>query len=122
MFQDLIKRTIGSGREENGLYLLELQDRHQLANHSTLIDSMTGDIMLWHRRLGHPSFGLLKYLFPSLVFNKTVSTFRCEDCELGKHQCASCYPNNNKSTVPFSLIHSNVWGASHVISFKGHRW
>ena len=54
--------------------------------------------------------------------NKIVSTFRCEDCELGKHQCASFYPNNNKSVVPFSLIHSDVWGASRAISLKGHKW
>ena len=78
--------------------------------------------MLWHRRLGHPTFGLLQFLFPSLLSNKNVSTFRCEDCELGKHHRTSFYPSNNKSSVPFSLIHSDVWGPSRVVALKGHRW
>ena len=77
--------------------------------------------MLWHRRLGHPAFSLLQFLFPSLLSNKNVSTFQCEDCELGKHHRASFYPSYNKSNVPFSLIHSDVWGASRVVALKGHR-
>ena len=52
IFQDLItRRTIGSGREENGLYLLEPQEQLHLAHHTTLAGSKSGDIMLWHRRL-----------------------------------------------------------------------
>ena len=122
MFQDLItKRTIGSGREENVLYLLESQGQSYLAYHTTLAGSKSGDIMLWHRCLGHSAFSLFHFLFPSLLSNKTVSTFRCEDCELGKHYRASFYPSNNKSIVPFSLIHSDVWGASRVTALKGHR-
>ena len=123
VFQDLITgRMIGSGREENGLYLLESQDQQQVAHHTTQTRSTTGDIMLWHRRLGHPSFNLLKHLFPTLSSNQNVSIFRCEDCELGKHHRASFYPSNNKSTVPFCLIHSDVWGASRIVALKGHRW
>ena len=101
VFQDLItRRKIGSGREDNGLYLLE-QEEFQMAHHTTFVGTTSGDIMLWHRHLGHPAFGLLQFLFPSLISNKTVSTFRCEDCELGKHHRASFYPSNNKSVVPF---------------------
>ncbi|PSS35748.1 Endonuclease [Actinidia chinensis var. chinensis] len=76
VFQDLITgRTIGNGREENGLYLLESQDQQQMAHHTTHTSSTTGDIMLWHRRLGHPSFSLLKHLFPSLSSNKIYPSF-----------------------------------------------
>ena len=38
------------------------------------------------------------------------------------HHRASFYPSNNKSIVPFSLIHSDVWGASRNVALKGHRW
>ena len=117
VFQDLLmRRTIGNGREENGLYLLEPQEQPHKAHHSTLAGSTSNDILLWHRRLGHPAFDLLKFLFPSLLSNKNVSTFRCEDCELRKHHRASFYPSNNKSTIPFSLVHTDVWGAFRVVT------
>lgn len=127
VFQDLITgKTIGSGRKENGLYVLDLgvdsSKHHQQAHLTSLSDSSTEKILLWHHRLGHPSFYLLQHLFPSLLANKNVSTLKCESCELGKHHRASFYPSINKSIIPFTLIHTDVWGPSRVASLKGHRW
>ena len=34
------------------------------------------EIWLWHRRLGHASFGYIKKLFPSLFANFDVSSFQ----------------------------------------------
>ncbi|XP_057495256.1 retrovirus-related Pol polyprotein from transposon TNT 1-94 isoform X3 [Actinidia eriantha] len=126
-YKDLITgKTIGSGRKENGLYVLDLgvdsSKHHQQAHLTSLSDSSTEKILLWHHRLGHPSFYLLQYLFPSLLSNKNVSTLKCESCELGKHHRASFYPSINKSIIPFTLIHTDVWGPSRVASLKGHRW
>lgn len=36
------------------------------------------EIMLWHRRLGHPIFSYLRRLFPSLFENKDITSFDCE--------------------------------------------
>ncbi|CAL5350327.1 unnamed protein product [Camellia sinensis] len=121
LFQDLVTgRTIGSGSAENGLYFLDQPDK--LAYSSTTSSTTSTDVWLWHRRLGHPSFHLLKHLFPSSFANHHVSDFLCESCQLGKQHRASFAPSLNKSLVPFSLIHSDVWGPSRVLSVKGHRW
>ncbi|CAL5365889.1 unnamed protein product [Camellia sinensis] len=121
LFQDLVTgRTIGSGSAENGLYFLDQPDK--LAYSSTTSSTTPTDVWLWHRRLGHPSFHLLKHLFPSSFANHHVSDFLCESCQLGKQHRASFAPSLNKSLVPFSLIHSDVWGPSRVLSVKGHRW
>ena len=58
-------------------------------------------------------------MFPSLTLNNDLS---CEACELGKHFRASYAPSNHKSSLPFTLIHTDVWGPSRTVSLKGHRW
>ena len=78
-------------------------------------------IWLWHRRLGHASFGYLKKLFPSLFIKFDVSSFRCDVCELAKSHRASFPFSLNKSTVPFMVIHFDVWGPSKVTTFGGSR-
>ncbi|GMQ11728.1 hypothetical protein CsSME_00054234 [Camellia sinensis var. sinensis] len=55
---DLItRRTIGSGRAEHGLYILD--QANKVAHHSIQSPTTKDDLWLWHRRLGHPSFSLL---------------------------------------------------------------
>ena len=73
-FQDLITgRKIGSAKEVEGLYYFEHNPSvschaHTAVDHSAI--SRKEQIILLHRRLGHPSFLYLKYLFPSLFQNK----------------------------------------------------
>ena len=100
---------IGSGKEEQGLYFLDVGDK--LAHHIAVSDNKAEDLHLWHRRVGYPSFSVLKHMFPSLSFNHNTL---CEACELGKHFRASYVPNNNKSSIPFTLIHTDVW-VRHVL-------
>ena len=83
-------------------------------------DSRIEQIWLWHRRLDHPSFGYLKHLLPSLFFDFSISDFQCETCILAKSQ-QTIYPlHKNKSDVPFSLIHSDVWGPSAKSTLSGY--
>ena len=65
-------------------------------------------LWLWHRRLGHPSIGYLKVLFPSLIDKDTC--FHCETCVLAKSHRTSFPLNNTRVEMPFQLIHSDVWG------------
>ena len=127
VFQDLTtKERIGSGKEENGLYFLlpsEAVSESVTPNaHHSLRETLPAEAWLWHQRLGHPSFSLFRYLFPSLINNKIASNVMCEACALGKHHRASFNLSLNKSTIPFQLIHIDVWGPSHISSLNGYKW
>ena len=77
---------------------------------------------LWHRRLGHLSFGYLKKLQPHLFSVVSDSDFRCDVCELAKSHRISYSPSLNKSPIPFMKIHSDVWGPAKISSFSGARY
>ena len=76
-FQDLCsRRTIGSAKEIDGLYYL-VEDpiksiQAQVASNDVFSFSIEHQIMLWRRRLGHPSFSYLKQLSPSFFKNKIL--------------------------------------------------
>lgn len=60
---------------------------------------------LWHRRLGHPSIGYLRLIYPHLVNSHPLN---CETCFLAKSHHHSFKLNNTRVKSVFSLIHSNV--------------
>ena len=78
--------------------------------------------MLWHFRLGHPNFSYLKCLFPSLFTNKDPRYFHCDICQLSKHTRSNYSPNPYKSSLPFSLIHGDIWGPTKSPNVTGARW
>ena len=82
------------------------------------IDSPT---MLWHYRLEHPNFMYLKKWFPSL-FNEKAKTFQCEICQLSKHTHASYSSLPYKSSHPFFIIHSDIWGPSRIHNIISSKW
>ena len=52
-------------------------------------------------------------MFPLLFKGIDVERFHCDICKLAKHKCA--FPTNNKRTsIPFALIDSDIWGPSKV--------
>jgi transposase InsO family protein len=129
VFKDIrTRRTIGYGTKRGKLYYLDLEKHSSNKRHQALaVDGSekkggNSDVWLWHRRLGHTSFGYLKRLFPRLFTNLDVSSLRCEVCELAKSHRASFPSSMNKSLTPFMLIHSDVWGPSKVDSLGGSRW
>jgi len=78
--------------------------------------------LLWHFRLGHPSFGYLKHLFPVLFKNKDLDSLQCEICQLAKHKRSVFPALKYIPSKPFSLIHSDMWGPSRVKNLSGTRW
>ncbi|KAL6321643.1 hypothetical protein AAG906_025475 [Vitis piasezkii] len=80
-FSDIqTRQTIDCGIKRGKLYYLDLQtkDSNKLQQ-ALMADGSEGEkkkseIWLWHRRLGHASFGYLKKLFPSL-FAKVIFRF-----------------------------------------------
>ncbi|XP_021811716.1 uncharacterized protein LOC110754899 [Prunus avium] len=116
---------IGHGKRIGGLYYLQLPAaavRDCVAN-KALSGSVKDkqQLWLWHRRLGHPSIGYLRHLFPSLFSSCDEFSFKCETCVMAKSHCTVFPLSNNKAALPFELVHSDVWGLAHVTS-HGFRW
>ena len=126
VFQDLVTgRTIGLAKVNDGLYYLEemsgnKKNKNQLS--LTCSSNNKSEIWLHHFRLGHPSFILLKSMFPSLFKNEDVSSFHCDTCEIAKHHRLSFPLSNTRSTRPFSLIHTDIWGPCRISSISGAKW
>lgn len=92
------------------------------ANHMNhMVNNKERQIWLWYYRLGHPSFSYLKHLFPDLFSSKMHLNFKCNTCILAKSHRVSYHVSMNKSAIPFSLIHFDVWGPSPVTTSSDHR-
>ena len=119
---------IGYGIKQGKLYYLDLQSKDSnklqqaLMTYGSEGEKKKFEILLWHRRLGHASFGYLKKLFPSLFTKCDVSSLHCDVCELEKSHRTSFPLSLNKSPLPSMVIHFDVCGPSKVSTLSGSRW
>ena len=106
-------KTIGIGRESQGLYHLTSQSSPAVC---VSIDAP----LLIHSRLGHPSLSKFQKMVPRF---STLSSLACESCQLGKHTRVS-FPQrlNNRATSPFDLVHTDVWGPCRTASTLGFQY
>ncbi|RVW54965.1 Retrovirus-related Pol polyprotein from transposon RE2 [Vitis vinifera] len=90
-------KTIGIGRESQGLY--------HLTSPSPAVCISTDAPLLIHSRLGHPSLSKFQKMVPSF---SSFSSLACESCQLGKHTRVS-FPKrlNNRAKSPFELVHTD---------------
>ncbi|KAL5777605.1 hypothetical protein ACOSP7_010531 [Xanthoceras sorbifolium] len=125
-FQDQISgKKIGSARMMDGLYYFDdgpYSNKKAQGMSSVSSSSVFEQIMIWHFRLGHPSFQYLRYLFPTLFKGLDCSTFHCEHCILSKSHRTSYLSKPYVSSKPFYLIHSDVWGPSKIPTTSGKKW
>lgn len=138
-FQYLVSgKMIGNDELCVGLYLLKsdfssspqcwlasvsnLQNKYVSDNILCFKSNKDNDIMLHHYRLRHPNFMYLERMFPSLFLNKNAKSFQCDICHLSKHTRTTYLPRPYKSSSHFSMIHSDIWGASRVSSVNEARW
>lgn len=109
LLQDRFSRTlIGAGEEHEGVYYFT--DVTVGRANRTTADQVSTSI-LWHRRLGHPSYKVLASLpvFDSLKVDFSESS-QCDICFRAK-QTRKVFPESfNKATASFALIHCDVWG------------
>ncbi|KAJ9671270.1 hypothetical protein PVL29_027317 [Vitis rotundifolia] len=61
-------------------------------------------------------------MFPHLFQGLNISKFHCETCKLAKHTRVSFPISNKRSSHPFHLIHSDIWGPSTIPNVSGARW
>jgi histone deacetylase 1/2 len=79
---------------------------------------------LWHRRLGHPSDENLSRISSSFPFPCNRSSDHssvCEACKLGKQPRLSFSSSSSFTTLPFQLIHCDLW-TSPIPSFTGYKY
>ena len=93
---------------------------HGLSSNSSI--PVREQIMLWHLKLGHPSFPYLKHLFSSLFKNVDCSLFQCESCYLSKAIVLVILKKPYCASKPSHLIHGNAWGPSKVTTVSGKKW
>lgn len=108
--------TIGLTEQKAGLYHLLLpSDSSHVA--STICSSSSSSSCssfsvnnLWHCRLGHISFPMLKVLHQNNPEISISASVPCTVCPLAK-QCKLPFPSStHTSKLPFDLIHCDVWG------------
>nr|CAN69691.1 hypothetical protein VITISV_026777 [Vitis vinifera] len=106
-------KTIGIGRESQGLY-------HLTSDSSPAVCISTDAPLLIHNRLGHPSLSKFQKMVPRF---STLSSLPCESCQLGKHTRVS-FPKrlNNRAKSPFELVHTDVWGLCRTASTLGFQY
>lgn len=130
VFQDKdLGRTIRHVREGNDLYYLEEPNQLVTTKNHLSCSLMSKShltskekIMFFHCRLGHPSFEVIKFMFPSLFSKVNNETLHCEVCEIAKHKRVPFPLNNKRCTIPFHLVHTDVWWPSTTPSVSGARW
>ncbi|KAL0446502.1 UNVERIFIED_CONTAM: Retrovirus-related Pol polyprotein from transposon TNT 1-94 [Sesamum latifolium] len=104
------RRMIGGGHERGGLYFLDTSTPVDARDLSASVSPLQ-----WHCRPRHPSLPSLKKVLPI-----ESSRLDCESCELGKHHRASFPPRIDKrSSSPFTLVHSDIWGPCRLESIAG---
>jgi hypothetical protein len=106
------KRVILRSNSSDGLYTVPATPQANLAISTDL----------WHHRLGHPGAAALHLLRinNSISCNKSTPTL-CHSCQLGKHVRLPFGNSSSVSSLPFELIHCDVW-TSPVASISGAQY
>lgn len=97
---------------------------HQ-SNALATVDSRRAENKVWliHQRLGHPSFQILKQMFPDEFEGSQIEHFLCDVFEKAKHKRHSYQSEKiERKKLPFQLIHSDVWGPAPSTDIHGFRW
>ena len=94
----------------------------QLPHKLSFTISSNSEILLWHKRLGHPSFSYLRRLYPSLIINNEKLVLQCEHCILAKQTHNTYLTHPHTPFKPFYLIHNDIWGPTRISSLFGARW
>ncbi|XP_020704869.2 uncharacterized protein LOC110115833 [Dendrobium catenatum] len=110
-------QTILKGRTRDGLYILPSTPNFALQT----IKSSTS---LWHARLGHPHLQLLQLIArknPTICLS-SASTFLCNSCNVAKCHKLPFSLNETKTSAPFTLMHTDVWGPAPLSSLNGYNY
>uniref|UniRef100_A0A453BM80 GAG-pre-integrase domain-containing protein n=2 Tax=Aegilops tauschii subsp. strangulata TaxID=200361 RepID=A0A453BM80_AEGTS len=81
----------------------------------------TNSTELWHRRLGHPGRDAMSHLSKQFAIPCNKVTMVCHACQLGKHVRLPFSRSQTLCSVPFQLIHCDLW-TSPIASNSGLKY
>lgn len=73
--------------------------------------------MLRHKRLGHPYHVTTSHVLKQLRIHVHVS-----DDKLGKMHQKYFASVLHSTTIPFEIVHTNIWGPSSTVSVEGFKY
>jgi len=115
--QDLqSQKLIGTGRRENGLYILDELNVPVAAAATTVdlssfrLSLSSSSFYLWHSHLSHVLSSRLRFLASTKALGnlKTCDISDCSGCKLAKFSALPFNRSISVSSSPFDLIHSDV--------------
>ena len=106
------------GTHKVGLYILHSIHKH----HAYLGEKAPTET--WHNRLGHPHFRILQNTSKNfeLPLTHQLSHYVCDACCSSKSHKQPFNICVHKSTRPFELIYSDIWGPAPVTSHFGFQY
>ena len=115
------KERILSARRKGGL--LQLDGGVEKETQGRVLHTQSKEsVVLLHRRLGHPSFHLLKQVYPNLFKHLDIQSLICDSCQFAKHKRTHFSKSDHRKKFPFDMIHSDVWGPCSIPRKSNHRW
>eukprot|EP00268_Persea_americana_P046955 TRINITY_DN4858_c1_g1_i16.p1 TRINITY_DN4858_c1_g1~~TRINITY_DN4858_c1_g1_i16.p1 ORF type:complete len:282 (-),score=40.59 TRINITY_DN4858_c1_g1_i16:329-1174(-) len=76
----------------------------------------------WHQHLGHLSASSMQRLASAIPITGSSSLSFCQHCQFGKSHKLPFSLSDSVSSQPFEIVHSDLWGPSHVLSVGGFRY
>ena len=87
--------------------------------------STNNNSQFWHKKLGHPNSVILthhiKHGYLSNTNEFSSLSFDFATCKLGKSKSLPFPLQGSRASTYFEIIHSDVWGMSHVLSHAQYR-
>ena len=124
---DKFRKISGSGKLQNNLYVLDVNERNEKFHHVNVASNEHLED-LWHQRFGHLSRNNLRLLrdqklVSGMDFQSAKESDFCEGCAHGKHKRAS-FPKGQatRASEILEIVHSDVCGPMQENSLGGSRY
>lgn len=111
------KSTVMKGRLLDGMYRVKAKGTTEMVCFSKIVDNATE----WHRKLGHPGYGSMKFLMKNEE-NFSLPSEKCKICIMGKQTRVAYKARGKRCNELLGLIHTDVNGPMPVESLGGHRY
>ena len=115
---------IGLAKVKKGIYYLPGFDSRSSMKSCWKVASATlvQPILDLHHQMGHPSFHLLKQMYPHMFKDIQFESLICDACQLGKFKRSTYPSSNNRTKRAFQVLHCDVWGPSPHLDLLGHQF